>query len=200
MGDPAPRTEDVVRTASGLEGLVRERATRLFTYLKELTELRSEVKRNCDEYEQVMWWSEIPREKECYCAAWDLGREGAYDEWVRIERPRRKGPPNPPATLDPWLNRRDIADSSLDAPPLKESILEEIRVDVPNNDSSCRTVVRNLEEYPAITRQWEQYVEEQWWPWALEDRRLETVQMVYNQLFAAYQTQDRLGEAYEVGL
>ena len=59
--------------------LVRDRAVRLFTYLKELTELRTDVRRNCDDYDQVVWWAEIPREKECYCAAWDLGREAAYE-------------------------------------------------------------------------------------------------------------------------
>lgn len=183
---------------TGLEGLIRDRATRLFTYLKELTELRSDVKRNCDEYEQVMWWSEIPREKECYCAAWDLGRGSAYEDWVRIERPHRKVPPNPPPTLAPWLSRRDLSDSSLDAPPLRESIVEELNAGASGDQVERQTVIRRLEDYPAITRQWELYVENLWWPWALEDRRLETVQSIYNQLFAAYQMQDRLGEAYEV--
>lgn len=75
-----PTTEDVGR----------DRAVRLFTYLKELTELRSEVKRSCDEYDQVVWWTEIPKENECYCAAWDIGREPAYQDWLRVERPRRK--------------------------------------------------------------------------------------------------------------
>ncbi|MGH9326463.1 MAG: AAA domain-containing protein [Terriglobia bacterium] len=183
---------------AGLEGLIRDRATRLFTYLKELTALRSDVKRNCDEYEQVIWWGEIPREKECYCAAWDLGRESAYEDWIRIERPHRKAPPNPPPTLAPWLNRRDLADSSLDAPPLRESIVEELSMGSSGDQVERQTVIRRLEDYPAITRQWELYVENVWWPWALEDRRLETIQSVYNQLFAAYQMQDRLGEAYEV--
>jgi hypothetical protein len=50
-------------------------------------------------------------------------------------------------------------------------------------------VIRKLEDFPTITRQWEHYVETHWWPWALEDRRLEAVQSVYNQLFAVYQMQ-----------
>lgn len=75
--------------------LVRDKAVRLFTYLKELTELRSDVRRDCDEYDQVVWWAEIPREKECCCAAWDLGRDAAYDDWLRVERPRRGGRQRP---------------------------------------------------------------------------------------------------------
>lgn len=183
---------------TGVASLIRDRATRLFSYLKELTELRSDVKRSCDEYEQVIWWADIPREKECYCAAWDLGRESAYKDWIRIERPHRKGPPSPPPTLAPWLSRRDITESSLDAPLLKESIVEEISVDVSGSSAGRQTVARKLEDCPTITRQWELYAENQWWPWALEDRRLETVQSIYNRLFAVYQTQGRLGEAYEI--
>ena len=49
---------------------IRDKAIRLFNYLEELTELRFEVQRNCGSYEEVIWWAEIPREKECYCAAW----------------------------------------------------------------------------------------------------------------------------------
>jgi very-short-patch-repair endonuclease len=182
---------------AGEDTAVRDKAVRLFTYLKELTELRSEVKRNCEEYEQVVWWAEIPRENECYCAFWDLGREGAYEDWVRIQRPRRRRPPIPPSSLAPWLSEREIADSSLETPALRESIVEELIQAGAESSNGQENIVRRLEEYPAITRQWELYVENHWWPWALEDRRLQTIQSIYNDLFAAYQTQERLGEAFE---
>lgn len=39
---------------------------------------------------------------------------------------------------------------------------------------------------------------ESWWPWATEERRLQPVQSIYNELFAAYQNQERMGESYEV--
>lgn len=180
------------------EDVVRDRAVRLFTYLKELTELRSDVKRSCDEYDQVVWWTEIPREKECYCAAWDIGREAVYDDWIRVDRPRRKRPPSPPASLAPWLSEREIADSSLEAPPLKETIAEEVGERGSGEDNAPETVVRRLEEWPAISRQWELYVQNHWLPWAQEDRRLLNVQAIYNELFTAYQKQERLGEAYEI--
>ena len=185
-----------VETYSG-DALVRDRAARLFMYLKELTELRSDVRRNCDEYDQVVWWAEIPREKECYCAAWDLGRDAAYDDWLRVERPRRKRPPTPPPGLAPWLSERDIADASQDTPQLKDSIVEELG---PTDAATGgpETVVQRLEDCPTVSRQWELYVENYWWPWAIEERRLQPVQSIYNELFAAYQNQERMGEAYEV--
>lgn len=183
--------------ASGGETLLRDKAVRLFTYLKELTELRSDVRRNCDEYEQVVWWAEIPREKECYCAAWDLGRDAAYDDWLRLERPRRKRPPTPPPLLVPWLSERDIADPSQDVPQLKDCIVEELGSTDPLTGGRG-TAVRRLEDHPTVKRQWELYVENHWWPWAIEERRLQPVQSIYNELFAAYQNQERMGEAYEV--
>ena len=181
---------------SGGNTLVRDKAVRLFTYLKELTELRSDVKRNCDAYDQVVWWAEIPREKECYCAAWDLGRDAAYDDWLRVERPRRKRPPTPTQVLAPWLSERDIADASQDAPQLKDSIVEEL--DSTDTTSEPETAVRKLVDFPTVNRQWELYVENHWLPWAIEQRRLQPVQSIYNELFAAYQNQERMGEAYEV--
>ena len=98
----------------GADSRIRDKAIRLFNYLKELTELRFDVQRNCDNYEDVIWWAEIPREKECYCVAWDLHKESAFDAWIRVERPRRKRPPLPSAQLREWLAERDINDSSLD--------------------------------------------------------------------------------------
>jgi hypothetical protein len=189
-------TNSIVETTRS-DALVRDQAVRLFTYLKELTELRSDVKRNCDDYEQVIWWAEIPKEKECYCAAWDLGREAAYDDWLRIERPRHKRPPTPSSALAVWLNERDIADAFQDVPQLKESIVEGVGSTRAGGDQPG-TIVRRLEDSPGIKTQWERYVENQWWPWAIEERRLQPVQSIYNELFAAYQNQERLGEAYEV--
>ncbi len=177
--------------------LVRDKAVRLFTYLKELTELRSDVRRNCDDYDQVVWWAEIPREKECYCAAWDLGRDAAYDDWLRVERPHRRRPPTAPSLLLPWLSERDIADASQDAPQLRNSIVEESSVtDFATGDHE--TAVCRLEDCPAIKQQWELYVENHWRPWAVEERRLQPIQSIYNELFAAYQNQERMGESYEV--
>ena len=135
--------------------------------------VRSGVKRNCDDYDQVVWWAEIPREKECYCAAWDLGRDAAYDDWLRIERPRRKRP-HRRRLYWPWLNERDIADASQDAPQLKESIVEEFHAKDAES-AEPETIVRRLEDAPSITRQWELYIDNIWLPWASEERRLQPV-------------------------
>lgn len=177
---------------------IRDKSIRLFTYLKELTVLRSVVQRNCDSYEDVIWWAEIPREKECYCAAWDLHKDATFEAWIRVERPKRKRPPMPGSQLREWLNTVEIGDSSLDAPPLKETVVTTVKPEPGAGYEEPETVVKKLADHPAISKQWELYVENEWWPWATDDRRLSSVQTIYNELFAVYQKQKRLGESFEV--
>jgi len=177
---------------------IREKSIRLFNYLKELTELRFQVERSCEKYEDVIWWADIPREKECYCAAWDLHKDAAFDAWVRVERPKRKRPPTPGPELREWLNERDINDSSLDAPSLKETVVTTVKPVQGDGEHEPETVVKKLSDHPSVSKQWELYVENDWWPWAAEDRRLLSVQDVYTDLFSAYQKHKRLGELFEV--
>ena len=73
--------------------LVRDRAIRLFTYLRELTELNTKTIRTSDQYEKVLWFSEIPREMGCRCIAWEAVNEENSDVWIEIRKPRLKGPP-----------------------------------------------------------------------------------------------------------
>ena len=177
---------------------IREKSIRLFNYLKELTELRFQVQRNCENYEDVIWWADIPKEKECYCVGWELHKDPTFDAWLRVERPKRKRPPTPNAQLREWLNEREINDSSIDTPSLKETLVTTVKPMHGDGNQEPETVVRKLTDYPAISKQWELYVENEWWPWAAEDRRLLTVQDVYTDLFSAYQKHKRLGEMFEV--
>lgn len=190
-------------TPSSLPGQeVRHRAIQLFTFLREITELRSKTTRTCDQYEKVLWFDEIPREPGCHCIAWRINQDREEsDTWVEITKPHLKPPPKIPEQLKPWLDPKQVEDSSLELPELRERIT----VAVPpqsgdNTEAEPRTVFKELSECPEVKPLWEQYVQNDWWPWAEEDRRLQAVQEVYAGLFSVYQKQQRLGEAYEVVL
>ena len=45
------------------EAIARHNARDLFTFLKEFTELRMRAVRSIDQYEKVLWLSDVPREK-----------------------------------------------------------------------------------------------------------------------------------------
>ncbi|MFQ5804421.1 MAG: AAA domain-containing protein, partial [Candidatus Methylomirabilales bacterium] len=178
---------------------VREQAIRLFMFLRELTELRTKTIRTSDQYEKVLWFNDFPREPGCHCIAWSPVEE--YEVWLEIKKPRLKAPPERSEALKPWLDPREVEDSSREFPVLRERIT----VNVPGEADKDgrvepRTVFKELEESPEIKSLWEYYVEEKWQPWAEEDRRLQAVQKVYTDLFSIYQKQQRLGELYEVVL
>ncbi|MGH7427066.1 MAG: AAA domain-containing protein [Candidatus Methylomirabilaceae bacterium] len=175
----------------------RNRATALYTFLKEFTELRTKTVRSLDQYEHVLWFSDIPREAECNCAAWHRGQDGESGEvWLEIRQPRLVAAPTPSEELAPWLAQAQVADSSIEMPELRTEIAARIE----DETGEERFERRLLEDHPEIKSLWERYVETHWWPWAEADRRVQSVQRVYTQLFSIYQKQQRLGEQYEVVL
>ena len=66
----------------------RNSAASLYTFLKEFTALRTKTVRSIDEYEDVLWFSNVPREPECDCAAWHRGQGHEDAEiWLEIRQP-----------------------------------------------------------------------------------------------------------------
>lgn len=185
---------DAAAHVAGTEA-VRTRAAGLYTFLKEFTELRSKIIRSVEQYDHVLWFSDVPREPECDCAAWHRGRDRDGGEvWLEIRQPSFVSAPTPPAQLEPWLVHGQVSDSSIEMPELRD----EISVTVRNESGEERLERRLIADHPDIRSSWETYVEAQWWPWAEADRRVQSVQRVYTQLFSIFQKQQRLGEQYEV--
>ena len=109
-------------TQSGQE--TRNKTTALFTYLRELVRLRWKVVASLEDYEQVLWLDDIPREPECYCPWKDSQVDQHDDIWLRIGKPRPKSPPQVPATVSPWIDRSQLMDSSLELPELSPQIAD----------------------------------------------------------------------------
>ena len=189
------------REGSGGGEEVRERATALFSFLKELTELRSKAVRSVEQYEGCLWFADLPREPEVDCAAWHRGREREEPEvWVRIHRPRLLPAPYPPSELLPWLQEKEINDSSVEMPELLEEIAVRREEASEYAEPEDRFERLRLEDNPEISQLWEAYVQDTWWPWAELDRQAQSVQRVYAKLFSIHQNIQRLGEQYEVVL
>jgi hypothetical protein len=173
----------------------RDRAIRLFTYLKELSQLRTKTFRLVDSYEQVVWLADIPQEPGCFSVAWSEPTAEPSDVWVEIRKPPAgTPPPKLPEELEPWLDPLQVADSSRTSLDLADHI------DVlPDNNSDELGVVK-LDDHPEIKALWEDYDQRRWTPWANDNRRLQRVQRIYADLFSMFQHQQRLGEQYEVVL
>ena len=180
----------------------RDKAIRLFTYLKELCALRTTQVRNVATYDQVFWLSDLPRHKLCGCTMWRLTdpspptSDQHSEPWIEVRKPALKSPPELPDELEPWSKDQELADSSLSEPGFYEQIpLSALQVDSGDTDPQA---LASIYDYPHVFDKWDEYVKELWKPWADEDRELQKVQKAYNQLFNIYQRQETLGEQYEV--
>jgi len=180
----------------------RDKAIRLFTYLKDLCALRTTKVRNVATYDQVFWLSDLPHHKLCRCAIWHLTdplpptSDQHSEPWIEVRKPALKSHPELPDELEPWSKEQELADSSLSEPGFYEQLpLSALQGDSDNTDP---TALASISDYPDVLDKWVDYVEQRWKPWAAEDRELQKVQKAYNQLFNIYQRQERLGEQYEV--
>ncbi len=71
----------------------REKAKRLFEYLRELAKPRLSTVRDCRDYEEVLWFHEVPNEPECTSIARSDAPED-NEPWLKIERADEPRCPN----------------------------------------------------------------------------------------------------------
>lgn len=178
----------------GEQGAATTAAEGLFTFLKELAELRTKTVRSLDEYKDVLWLSDVPRNQDfCDCVLWRKEEEENRPEvWMEIRQPRLTPHPNPSPDLDPWLRIEQIEDSSGEWPELQPETVDW--------ESDGERTSKKLEDHPEVQQLWESYILEEWEPWAERDKKLQLVQSFYSRVFDAYQKQQRLGEQYEIVL
>ena len=167
----------------------RENAVALYTFLKEFAQLRTRNVHDIDNYDQVIWVSDIPREPGCDCIAWHRDADGESDEiWLEIRKPRLTRPPEPPESVNAWVRRDQLEDSSLEIPELYATLLGDCADDPP----------LSLEDHPEVQGAWDDYVGDYWWVWAEEDRREQTLLGFYSELHSIYLRQQSLGETFEI--
>ncbi len=170
---------------------LRDKAARLFNYLKEVCQLRFVVVRDCRNYDQVLWFHEIPREPECSSIAWS-GPTESSESWIEVRRSPEPVCSAVPNSCKDWVSSTELLNSS-QVPRLREHILAPFR----EGEPPCYI---KLSEQPDVLAKWQEYLKSKWEPWAREHQRWQSVQQVYGKLFNIYQQQKRLGESYELRL
>lgn len=167
--------------------LIRDRAVRLFTYLRELAKLKTAVTRDLAAYDKVVWFHDVPEHKGCFSILQSPDFEKTQDGiWLEVRKtPDPKRPPMPPLCLK-WLAYSPDSDP-LDEPQLKDEIVDNI--------SGRR---ERLADHPEISEEWQQYVKNTWIPWTDTYRQWKTADAIYFQLFSIHQQLKKLGEQYEL--
>ncbi|ARK30101.1 AAA domain-containing protein [Halalkalibacter krulwichiae] len=174
--------------------LDKERALRLFTYLKEFSMLETPLVRNVENYDDVLWFSEVPEEKECTTPLQD---GDFHDVWIEIEKPIKPPVSSPSEKIVTWLESEDELNNENKEPKLVEQIPNPNYVE-DDEDESPEPRYINLNDHPEITNEFQKYMENEWMPWKEEVFRFKKVQSIYTDLFSIYQKHKNLGEQFEL--
>jgi very-short-patch-repair endonuclease len=171
-----------------------DNTARLLEYLAALTKLSSKNVYSLDEYERVFWLHSLPRESPlCFCRAWKT-EEQSNDLWLTIKKaPPQTAAPLPPDDCVLWLEQDALADCK-EPPELEQSVTTLDRT----ADNAARTL--HLIDFPAVHEQWQNYLADQWQPWAEECRLHDAVRRVYKELFLLHQELQKSGEQCELVL
>jgi superfamily I DNA/RNA helicase/very-short-patch-repair endonuclease len=181
----------------------QDRAIRLFAYLQELVQLRAPQVRDVERYEAVIWFSEIPHEDGCYGISWGAPLEDS-DIWLEVRKRKEPSCPTPPASCKEWIESEGLYNSGVE-PTLMERIFVPNRPNREESNQSPTAQVPDVQEgrwvllvdRPEVLRDWENYLNEKWRPWADKHQRWNSVQSLYGRLFTVFQLQRGLGESYE---
>ncbi len=169
--------------------LLSDRAIRLFTYLKEVAQLRTKVVRDCSEYEDILWFNDIPMEKGCYSIAWGSKSEDFDNTWIEIRKFKEPQCPSIPSICSDWVNPKAVFDSD-NEPKLNDRIPKII------SDENYEYLY--LQDKPEVSKAWGKYIKNSWYPWAEKHRIWKSVQSIYGKLFSMYNQQKKLGETNEL--
>ena len=154
-----------------------DRAKNLFRFLAEVKKLSSPTIKDYDNYDQVIWLSDIPREEGCYTKAWNLigqPAEVSRDYWIEIKKPLLSAPPELPDGLDVFINEKEWRDSSCEVPSLLDVSREHlIRHFLPDEDAGTEYKNISINENDDVFEAYVNYVDEHWQPWSREQSNTE---------------------------
>ena len=82
-----------------------QKVQKLFQFLKEFNKLKIiKPQVNVNSFEKVLWFHEIPKEKECYSILHDDDFEKTkFHKWIEIKKPKITSCPKAPKEIRPWL-------------------------------------------------------------------------------------------------
>jgi hypothetical protein len=99
------------------------KALRLARYLKEFVGLRSTTVYDLNKYESVLWFGDMPQERECQSPAWNNEFE-AGDPWLVVHKQQFPKPPVPPEIILPWIDQQALKRAAAEIPKLQPTRME----------------------------------------------------------------------------
>ena len=177
-----------------------EKVGRLIDYLEKLSSLYRNSIRDINNYEKVLWMSDVPREKFCFTQAWGRNEEYEEDVWLEVKNWSEPRLPAVPEQCRDWVDESTLRDKN-NLPKLLLKIEKQIQnPDWHEGSDEPKTIpkIESIEDYPNLKQIFDQYIEDKWLPWKEIHDKWERVKNVYSDLFHFYQQQLKLGEQYEL--
>ncbi len=185
---------------------IKKNAGNLFQFLKAFNTLKRKPLLNMQSYEEVVWFYDIPNEKECYSIVNNLNDErNNFSKWIEIKKPQRKPYPQPPSAIKPWLTNDSHLSNYNIKPQLFSHILKDSALKILQDDQeSIEKQEENdrilLTDCPEIKIAFEDYLNQKWLPWSQEEKRLESVLNIYNNFYRIYKKNQSQGEIFQICL
>jgi very-short-patch-repair endonuclease len=184
------------------ENVIRERAIRLFTYLRELAKLKTTVTRDLSAYDEVVWFHDVPEYKSCFSVLSSRESDKPQDDiWLEVRKVAEPKKPPMPSLCLRWVEDSPESDP-LGEPHLRNEIPANIIPNLNSNPESQDTLssdrFERLTDNPEVSEEWQRYIQDSWLPWSEVYRRWKAIDHLYFQLFSIYQQLKKLGERYEL--
>jgi len=181
-----------------ISSVAESKALRFAQYLKEFVRLRSVITRDVEKYDSVLWFHEMPHERECRSPAWSDGFESS-DPWLEVQKQQFPKPPTIPDALLPWIDQEAFRRATVEMPPLRQTKLEpDLSVEVGDGEEPPM-IERRVQDYPDVVKIYE-HLRPSWQAWSDEYRRREKIQRVYAELFHLHTQLQKQGEIVELVL
>lgn len=161
-----------------------EKYLQLFNYLLDFAKLREKIIRKVEDYEECIWFSDIPDEERNMCIISDKIDDKERPDWIKISKPKELRFPSLPIELKDWIDEESLWD--LNKPPALFESIEQ-------NGSVIR-----LTEKPKLNELHSDYIENYWIPWSIEEQRYIKKADLYKKFFNIYEKSKKFGEEFEL--
>jgi very-short-patch-repair endonuclease len=175
---------DKIYTISTRQFMKTEKYLQLFNYLLDFAKLLEKVVRKVEDYEECIWFSDIPNEDGYMCITNDNIEDKERADWIIIKKPKELKFPVLPLELSPWVEEESLW--NLDKPPALYESIE-------NNGEIIRII-----EKPRLQEIYKDYIANYWIPWSIEQPYFKKKADLYKKFFNIFEKSKKFGEEFEL--
>ncbi|MGC4377152.1 AAA domain-containing protein [Fictibacillus sp. Mic-4] len=174
----------------------KEKAIRLFTYLREFKQLSMVSVKHWKNYENILWLHSITNENYSYTFIDQKNSVNNDTLVLQMRKPIAPKRPDLPEQLEDWIYW-ELTETETEPILLSKRLVSDA---MENEAEAEKNYIYLLKNHAHVKKIWNDYIENDWSPWYEEYKEYLKAQKAYSQLFGVYQKVKKLGEEYETVL